>query len=142
MGGVGKTQLALEYAYRYRTAYDVVAWLRADDENLSSSLHDLGEMLGLQSEQSGADHARAVVQELGRGKRRWLLVFDNADEPEAVYGYLPHGPGHVLITSRNMSWGEPGGPARSGPGSWPPPPIRRPPASAAVPAVRPRQSAA
>ncbi|MEV4276332.1 FxSxx-COOH system tetratricopeptide repeat protein [Actinoplanes xinjiangensis] len=107
MGGVGKTQLALEYAYRYRTAYDVVAWLRADnDESLSSSLHDLGEMLGLQSEQSGADYARAVVQELGRDKRRWLLIFDNADEPETVYGYLPHGPGHVLITSRNMSWGE------------------------------------
>ncbi|GLW35940.1 FxSxx-COOH system tetratricopeptide repeat protein [Actinoplanes regularis] len=107
MGGVGKTQLALEYAYRYRTAYDVVAWLRADsDESLGSSLHDLGDLLGLQSEQFGADYARAVVQELGRDKRRWLLIFDNADEPEAIRTYLPHGPGHVLITSRNMSWGE------------------------------------
>jgi tetratricopeptide (TPR) repeat protein len=107
MGGVGKTQLALEYAYRYRTAYDVVAWLRADsEESLESSLHDLGEALDLQSEQSGADYARAVVQELGRDKRRWLVIIDNADEPEAIRSYLPHGPGHVIITSRNMSWGE------------------------------------
>jgi tetratricopeptide (TPR) repeat protein len=107
MGGVGKTQLALEYANRYRAAYDVVAWLNADnEESLESSLHDLGEMLELHSEQVGADYARAVVQELSRDKRRWLLIFDNADEPEAVRTYLPHGPGHVLITSRNTSWGE------------------------------------
>ncbi|MCA2215727.1 FxSxx-COOH system tetratricopeptide repeat protein [Jidongwangia harbinensis] len=107
MGGVGKTQMALEYAYRYRAAYDVVAWLNADtEESLQGSLRDLGARLNLQSEQSGPDYARAVVQELSRDKRRWLLILDNADEPEAVRTYLPHGPGHVLITSRNKAWGE------------------------------------
>lgn len=107
MGGVGKTQLALEYAHRYRAAYDVVAWLNADtEESLQGSLRDLGGRLNLQSEQSGPDYARAVVQELSRDKRRWLLILDNADEPDAVRTYLPHGPGHVLITSRNKAWGE------------------------------------
>ncbi|WP_436524796.1 FxSxx-COOH system tetratricopeptide repeat protein [Actinoplanes sp. HUAS TT8] len=107
MGGVGKTQMALEYAHRYRAAYDVVAWLNADtEESLQGSLRDLGGRLNLMSEQSGPDYARAVVQELSRGKRRWLLILDNADEPDAVRTYLPHGPGHVLITSRNKAWGE------------------------------------
>lgn len=106
MGGVGKTQLALEYAYRYRAAYDVVAWLNADtEESLQGSLRDLGGRLNLHSEQTGPDYARAVVQELSRGRRRWLLILDNADEPDAVRTYLPHG-GHVLITSRNKAWGE------------------------------------
>ncbi|MFD0520096.1 FxSxx-COOH system tetratricopeptide repeat protein [Paractinoplanes durhamensis] len=107
MGGVGKTQMAIEYAYRYRAAYDVVAWLNADtDESLEGSLRDLGARLHLQSEQSGAGYARAVVQELSRDKRRWLLIFDNADEPETVRDFMPHGPGHVLITSRNKGWDE------------------------------------
>ena len=70
MGGVGKTQLALEYAYRYGAAYDVVFWLGADSaENLEASLRDLGNLLNLQSEQSGRDHARAVIQELSRDRR-------------------------------------------------------------------------
>jgi len=107
MGGVGKTQLALEYAYRYRAAYDVVAWLNADnEETLQGSLRDLGGRLNLQSEQSGPGYARAVVHELSRDKRRWLLILDNADEPDTVRTYLPHGPGHILITSRNKAWGE------------------------------------
>ena len=107
MGGVGKTQLALEYAHRYRTAYDVVYWLNADStENLEASLRDLGNALNLQTEQSGPEHARAVVHELSRDKRRWLLIFDNADEPEMIRAYMPHGPGHLLITSRNLSWSD------------------------------------
>ena len=107
MGGVGKTQLAIEYAYRYGAAYDVVFWLTADSpDNLEASLRDLGNLLGLELERSGPDYARAVIQELSRDRRRWLLILDNADEPELIQTYMPHGPGHVLITSRNMSWGE------------------------------------
>ncbi|WP_238008258.1 FxSxx-COOH system tetratricopeptide repeat protein [Dactylosporangium sp. AC04546] len=105
MGGVGKTQLALEYAYRYGPAYDVVFWLSADStENLDTSLRDLGNLLNL--ELSGRDSTRAVLQELSRDRRRWLLIYDNAEEPRLLQNYLPHGPGHVLITSRSTSWGE------------------------------------
>jgi hypothetical protein len=36
----------------------------------------------------------------------WLLIFDNAEDPAALQQWLPSGPGHVLITSRNPNWGE------------------------------------
>ena len=39
-----------------------------------------------------------------RGTDRWLLVFDNAEDPAAIRQHLTGGPGHVLITSRNRSW--------------------------------------
>ena len=48
----------------------------------------------------------AVSRLLGvlQQRRRWLLIFDNAEEPAALAGYLPGGKGHVLITSRNPHW--------------------------------------
>ena len=48
---------------------------------------------------------RAVLAEL-RGRDRWLLVFDNAESPEDLAGWLPGARGHVLITSRVPRWAE------------------------------------
>lgn len=41
-----------------------------------------------------------------RDRECWLLIFDNAEEPAALTGYLPGSGGHVLITSRNPGWHE------------------------------------
>ncbi|MBD2897347.1 FxSxx-COOH system tetratricopeptide repeat protein [Spirillospora sp. NPDC000708] len=109
LGGVGKTQMAVEYAYRYRSAYDLVWWIPADQPVLvRSSLASLAQPLGLPSASvSGVeDAANAVLDALRRGEpyTNWLLIFDNADEPEELTETLPQGPGHVLITSRNHRW--------------------------------------
>jgi tetratricopeptide (TPR) repeat protein len=109
LGGVGKTAVAIEFAYRNRADYDLVWWIQSDQLPLvRSALAALAEPLGLEAARaSGIEAAVAQVRDaLRRGEpySRWLLIFDNADEPDELYKIIPQGPGDVLITSRNNHW--------------------------------------
>ncbi|MGI8329943.1 FxSxx-COOH system tetratricopeptide repeat protein [Actinomadura scrupuli] len=109
LGGVGKTQMAVEYAWRYLADYELVWWIPADQSVLvRSTLAALAPNLGLPPATTTGveDAANAVLDALRRGEpySRWLLIFDNADQPEDINDVVPRGPGHVLITSRNHRW--------------------------------------
>ncbi|MGW7712021.1 FxSxx-COOH system tetratricopeptide repeat protein [Streptomyces sp. NPDC054771] len=109
MSGVGKTQLAAEYVYRFGSEYDVVWWVPADRRALyRQKLAELAPELGLSTGAEYGERLRAVRDALRRGEphSHWLLVLDGADEPEHIWDLVPTGPGHVLITSRNPEWSE------------------------------------
>jgi hypothetical protein len=106
-GGVGKTQLAVEFAYRYADRYDLVWWIPAEQQSLVlQSLYELGRHLGVPETEDLAQVAGMVIDELTAGTRRWLLVYDNADKPEDIFRLVPAAGGHVLITSRNQAWAD------------------------------------
>ncbi|MFJ8804594.1 FxSxx-COOH system tetratricopeptide repeat protein [Streptomyces sp. NPDC102490] len=112
MSGVGKTQLAAEYAHRLGPEYDVVWWVDARDRaDCRRQLAELAPRLGLRTGQEYGERLRAVRDALRRGEpySRWLVVLDGADEPEEIENLVPTGPGHVLVTSRNPEWGGYGG---------------------------------
>ncbi|MCX4408968.1 FxSxx-COOH system tetratricopeptide repeat protein [Streptomyces sp. NPDC059441] len=108
MGGVGKTQMAIEYAYRHQSEYDVVWWVPAERPGqIGQSLVELAQRLGLGTSPEANIAGPAVREALreGRPYSRWLLIFDNADSPERVRDYFPTGgSGTILVTSRNRRW--------------------------------------
>jgi tetratricopeptide (TPR) repeat protein len=116
-GGIGKTSLAVEYAYRHHARFEVVWWLRAEEPvSLISDYAALAAALDLpQGAQADQQQAALAVHDWLATNTRWLLVVDNAPEPAAATGLaaplerlvdlLPHViGGQVLVTSRDARW--------------------------------------
>jgi len=105
LGGIGKTQTALEYAYRFCQEYRYVLWVQANTpEILSTNFAHLANVLKLFSNDK-IDREQDIKEVKGwlREHEKWLLILDNADDLEAALEMLPlHAPGHVLLTSRSQ----------------------------------------
>ncbi|MFE0652040.1 FxSxx-COOH system tetratricopeptide repeat protein [Streptomyces sp. NPDC059534] len=114
LGGVGKTQLALKYVQLHRHEYDRVWWIDAEQPAvIRAQLTMLAPELGLVPD-AQSDTVARVIAALAAGEpyRRWLLVFDNAGQPNEVIPYLPSLigdtdlAGRILITSRHAGWSD------------------------------------
>jgi DNA-binding SARP family transcriptional activator len=109
LGGVGKTQLAIEYAHRFATDYELVWWINAEQPVLlAEQFARLADKLNLPPRATATGTVELVTAEL-RQRSGWLLIFDNAERPEHLALYQPGGHGHVLVTSRFPGWGAMGG---------------------------------
>jgi nucleoside phosphorylase len=106
LGGVGKTQLALEYAYRHIDDYEVIWWVRSEDPAiLANDYIELADRLGLEKSSGKTEELIEPVRQWFENNTGWVLIFDNAQNPRELTRYLPKiGSGHVIVTSRNPNW--------------------------------------
>ena len=108
LGGVGKTQISLEYAYRQALEYSAVFWIGAEtDEQVTASLLHIAEVLQL-PEREDKDQQRVVaaVQRWLSAHRQWLLIWDNVEDLAHLDRFLPPvWSGAMLITTRQQVLG-------------------------------------
>jgi tetratricopeptide (TPR) repeat protein len=110
LGGVGKTQLALEYAYFYKQDYWSVLWVRADSPDLlRADISTIADLLFLPAkERSDEQHLFAAIQRWLQHNQRWLLVLDNLNpEDFQIIDHLVPAQcsGHVLLTTQSQATG-------------------------------------
>src|SRR6266567_4417491 len=108
LGGIGKTQTAIEYAYRFREHYQAILWCRAETRNLLlTDLVALAQALDLHEKDE--QEQERVVQAVRRWLQKstgWLLILDNVEDLSLVEDALPSEySGHVLLTTRTQSTG-------------------------------------
>ena len=115
-GGIGKTQIALQYFHSRQDKFDATLWVQANSfETLDQAFRDIAFRLNLQTakdyEKSNStpkmviDWLRNPKQETWKTNSRfmkWLIVFDNLDEDRTITKYWPSGaPGSVIVTTRD-----------------------------------------
>ena len=108
LGGIGKTQVAIEYAHRYGEHYEAVLWIQADSPEVATAvcLQLATEVLGL-PEQQEANQQIAEVKRWLQKRHGWLLILDNVEDPQAILStFVPSKhKGSVLITTRRRDIG-------------------------------------
>jgi TPR repeat protein/DNA-binding CsgD family transcriptional regulator len=111
MGGIGKTQLALAFAYEaldYK-AYDVIFWIHSETEkNIVQCYRNLLETLEIDTVNLDDNKIKQRVRSV-LPSYKWLLIYDNLPNAKNLTGLPPQSGGHILVTSRDQNgWSEHG----------------------------------
>ena len=129
LGGSGKTQIALEYAYRFVSSYDAILWVTAESSlKLADSFKSIGQQIGIVDDSNqNADQVRELLKDwlFKTSKRgpspreclsikliyvseppnrvvKWLIIYDNIQDCKILEQYWPRATkGAIIMTSRN-----------------------------------------
>ncbi len=108
LGGIGKTQIAVEYAYQHIKDYKFIIWVNSESETtITSSYSEIARLLNLpEKDDKELGVVVAAVKTWLETHNEWLLIYDNADKPEIIKEYQPRsGQGQTLLTSRASAFG-------------------------------------
>lgn len=108
LGGIGKTQTVIEYAYLYAHEYSAVFWIHAETlESLVASFASLAELLNLPEKQEADQHKMvAAVSRWLVEHKGWLLILDNVEDTELIRHFLPPARyGSLVFTTRSRAFG-------------------------------------
>jgi tetratricopeptide (TPR) repeat protein len=108
LGGIGKTQIALEYAYRYAQTYQAIFWVAADPQgDLLADFVSIAQFLQLpEKDEPNQSLIVDAIKQWFQQHEGWLLLFDHVEDITAVNAFCPTaGKGHILITTRAQATG-------------------------------------
>ncbi len=110
LGGIGKTQTAVEFAYLHADKYEAVLWVPSETESeLVSGFAALASEKILNLPEKDAAQQQLAVQAVQRWLTehdKWLLILDNADDLKLASRFVPQGArGHLLYTTRSSVTG-------------------------------------
>jgi tetratricopeptide (TPR) repeat protein len=104
LGGIGKTQVALEYAYRYQEEFNAVLWINAiSRESILQDFTEIAEIFCLPDHREKSDPNKiiTIIKRWFSMHDGWLLIFDNVDDLEMLYSFMPvSSKGYILFTTR------------------------------------------
>ncbi|EKJ75860.1 hypothetical protein NXS19_008327 [Fusarium pseudograminearum] len=109
--GIGKTELAAQYCKRYKDKYDSYLWVTSDNKakiiDALSGYTTMMQLSGNSVENEPLKNVQILLTWLRSTDVKWLIIFDNLDDPSQLNEFWPSGGnGHVIITTRSHTTAE------------------------------------
>ncbi|MDR0329624.1 MAG: LuxR C-terminal-related transcriptional regulator [Rickettsia sp.] len=105
LGGIGKTQLALQYIHHTKHPYTLKAWFPAENiDYLYNKYIELAKLLGYTEAVYTKENIIAYIKQWLIDNPGWLLVYDNVSNYRKIAPFLPETGGYVILTTRQRHW--------------------------------------